>query len=140
MLQDAILSIRRADDQALRRRSAVLSRRRPIRLLDHWVSLVETLVERDEPVVPEPLIDQITGFIGELDPLLCRKLKKNGTQDSVQVLDVLFEAEEQFLPTRLIADDVVETPPQLGAGKVSGSGQPELLTLLRPVSEREGKR
>ncbi len=105
------MSIRRADDEALRRRSAVLSRQRPIRLLDHWVSLVETLVERDDPVVPEPLIGQITGFIGELDPLLGRKLRKNGKQDSVRVLDVLFEAEEQFLPTRLISDDAVPIPP-----------------------------
>lgn len=107
ILQDAIMSIRRADGESQRRQSELLARRRPIRLLDHWLNQLETLVERDDPIVPEPLIGEITGFLGMLDPHLYRKLTKNGRRESVQVLDVLFEAEEQFLPAPPVpADDV----------------------------------
>ena len=108
MLQDAIMSIRRANDESERRRSAMVSRRRPIQLLDHWLSQVETLVERNHRVVPEPLIGEISVFLRALDPLLSRKVRNNGKRDAVLVLDVLFEAEEKFLPALEFEDDAVE--------------------------------
>lgn len=99
MLADAIISIRHADEEALRRRHALRSRRRPIQLLDHWLSQVETLIERNDAVVPEPLVSEIARFLGKLNPRLHRRLRRNGKREAVRVLDVLFEAEEQFLPT-----------------------------------------
>jgi hypothetical protein len=56
------------------------------------------LVERKESIVPEPLLGEIAMFLGKEDPLLCRRLSRNGKHDAVRVLNVLFEAEEQFLP------------------------------------------
>jgi hypothetical protein len=98
MLEDAIRSIRSANAEARRRRAARLLRRRPILLLDHWLSQVEMLIERNDPVVPEPLIGDITRFIGVLDPVLYRRLWRKGNREASRVLDVLFEAEEEFLP------------------------------------------
>jgi hypothetical protein len=98
MLEDAIMSIRRANAEALQRREALLSRRRPIRQLDDWLSDVEMLMERNEPVVPEPLIGEIARFVDRLDPVLYRRLRRNGKREASQVLDLLFEAEEYLLP------------------------------------------
>jgi len=121
MLQDAIMSIRHANEETLRRRSALLSRRRPIRLLDKWLSQVEALVEHNDRVVPEPLIGEIAGFLGQVDPLLHRRLGMNGKREAVRVLNVLFKAEEQFLPrsAALLSDPrllrVSGTPPRFNA-------------------------
>jgi len=98
MIEEANISIRRAEDAALRRRDALRAHRHPVQLLDAWLNQVEMLVERKEPIVPEPLLGEIAGFLGKLDPLLCRRLSRNGKHDALRVLDVLFEAEEQFLP------------------------------------------
>ncbi|GEM_PF-2455831 len=98
MLEDAIISIRRANKKARHRRNALLARRRPVRLLDDWLNQVEMLMERNEPAVPEPLIGEIAGFLGEQDPLLYRRLRRNDRPKVSQVLDLLFKAEEQFLP------------------------------------------
>lgn len=48
MIEDANISIRRADEAAFHRRHALMARRFPVQLLDHWLSEVETLVERNE--------------------------------------------------------------------------------------------
>jgi len=98
LIEEANISIRRADDAALCRRDALLEHRRPVRLLDAWLSQVETLVERNEPIVPEPLLGQIAAFLWREDPLLYRRLRKGRKLEVLRVLDVLFEAEEQFLP------------------------------------------
>jgi hypothetical protein len=98
MLEDAIISIRRANEAAARRGNELFSRRRPVQLLDKWLSQVETLIEHDARVVPEPLTAEIAGFIANLDPRLHRRLRRRGGLEAGQVLDVLFEAEEQFLP------------------------------------------
>jgi hypothetical protein len=98
MIEEANISIRSADEAARRRRNARLANRRPVQLLDAWLDQVEMLVERKESIVPEPLLVEIAGFLWKQDPLLCRRLSRNGKQDAVRVLNVLFEAEEQFLP------------------------------------------
>lgn len=108
MLQDAIMSIRFANEQALRRRNPLRSRRRPIQLIDHWLAQVETLIERNDRIVPEPLVGEIAGFLGELDPPLHRRLQRNSKREALRVLDVLFEAEEQFLPAE--AEPLVSRP------------------------------
>lgn len=97
MLSDANNSIRFAADEASRRREALRSRRRPIQLLDYWLGEVEMLVAHDDQVVPEPMIDEIVGFIGALSPRLNRRLRRHGRSAS-NVLDILFDAEEQLLP------------------------------------------
>lgn len=98
MLEDANQMIRRANEEALRRRNELRARRRPIQLLDHWLSQVETLIERNAAVVPEPLIGEIAAYLGKHDPGLYRRLRRNGKRKVSRVLDLLFEAEEQFLP------------------------------------------
>jgi len=82
----------------MRRHKELLARRLPMRLLDHWLSEVETLIERNEPRVPEPLMGQIAGFLGKQDPRLYRRLRRRGNLDALRVLDALFEAEEHLLP------------------------------------------
>lgn len=69
-----------------------------MRLLDFWLSEVETLIERNETCVPKPLLGEIVGFLGKQDPRLHRRLTKRGKVDALKVLDALFEAEEQLLP------------------------------------------
>lgn len=98
MLSEANRHIHLANDEALRRRDSLRLRRRPIQLLDNWLSQVETLMERDEPVVPERLIDEISGFIVQLSPRLHRRLRRNSGRNALRVLEVLFDAEEQVLP------------------------------------------
>jgi hypothetical protein len=98
MLEDAIISIRRANEATVRRDNALFARRRPVQLLDGWLSQVETLLEHNEAVVPEPLINEIVGFLAQEDPRLHRRLRRKGRLEAWRVLDVLFEAEEQFLP------------------------------------------
>jgi hypothetical protein len=98
VLEDAIISIRLANEAALRRHNALIARRRPVELLDGWLMQVETLVERNEPVVPKPLIGEIAGFLGKEDPRLYRRLGTKKNLYAWRVLDLLFEAEEQFLP------------------------------------------
>jgi len=97
MLADTIVSIRRAHQLALRRRKARDTRRHPISLVDRWLSEVETLLEQNHQVVPMPLITEIAGFLRLLDGRLYQRLRSNDKRDSLQVLGVLFEAEEQLL-------------------------------------------
>lgn len=98
MLKDAMISIRRANQVARRRHNALLLHRRPVRLLDHWLDQVETLIERNEVSVPEPLLGEIAGFLGQQDPLLYLRLRGYPKLKASHVLKLLFEAEEQFLP------------------------------------------
>lgn len=98
MIEEANISIRGAHDAELRRHNAQLDRRRPVRMLDAWLSQVEALVERKESIVPQPLFGQIARFIWKLDPLLHGRLGRGRKTEALRVLDVLFEAEEQFLP------------------------------------------
>jgi hypothetical protein len=98
MIADANTSIQRANQEALSRRNAAASGRRPIKLLDHWLNQVETLVERNDSPVPEPLIGEIARFMGKFDPRLYRRLRRHGPRKASRVLDLLFEAEELFLP------------------------------------------
>jgi hypothetical protein len=115
MLEDAIISIRRGNEAAVHRDNALISRRRPVQLLDRWLSQVETLMEHDERVVPEPLTAEIAGFLATLDPRLHRRLRRKGGLEAGQVLDVLFEAEEQFL-TR-VSDDTDDRDVQMAAAR-----------------------
>jgi hypothetical protein len=98
LIEDANISIRRAIADAQRHHDALRASRRPVQLLDRWVSQVEMLVERRAPVVPEPLFSQIAGFLGKQDLRLYRRLRRHGKFDAARVLDVLFDAEERFLP------------------------------------------
>lgn len=99
MLADANLSIRCANDAALIRRYELLSRRHPIRLVDSWLSKLEALMLQKNPVVPEPLMTEIAGFIGRLDKRLYRRLQRRGGRKTSFVLNLLFEAEEGLLST-----------------------------------------
>lgn len=98
MLEDAIISIRRANEATVRRENASFALRRPVQMLDDWLSQVETLMERHEALVPEPLVAEIAGFLAREDPRSHRRLRMKGKLEAWRVLDVLFEAEEQFLP------------------------------------------
>lgn len=101
MLADAVISIRRSNEAAMHRRNEQLARRHPIDLVDSWVSEVETLLEHNSPLVPEPLVAEIAGFLERLDmrfdTRLYHRLRGNGARQTRKVLDVLFEAEENLL-------------------------------------------
>jgi hypothetical protein len=97
-LEDTNLTIGCAEQAAQRRRKLLLARRRPVLLLDHWLDQVELLVERDDSIVPEPLISEIAGFLEKFNPHLYRRLRRTGRREASRVLDLLFEAEERFLP------------------------------------------
>jgi hypothetical protein len=98
MIEEANLIIWRANLEAQRRRDATVYGRRPIQLLDRWLDEVETLVEQNDTVVPEPLIGEIAGFLGRFDTRLFHRLQSQRRRKASRVLDVLFEAEELFLP------------------------------------------
>jgi hypothetical protein len=53
---------------------------------------------QNNPVVPEPLMTEIAGFIGRLDSRLYRRLQRRGARKTARVLSLLFEAEERLLP------------------------------------------
>lgn len=116
MLEDAIVSIGHANEAARDRHDALLAHRRPVRLLDHWLNQVEMLIERNVGAVPAPLIGEIAGFLGQLDPHLYRRLRAKKQIRASQVLDLLFEAEEGFLPRGPRFDEALtdETVPDQG--------------------------
>jgi hypothetical protein len=91
------MSIQYANEAALRRHSALRSRRYPIELVDSWVNEVETLIEHKNRVVPEPLITEIAGFLGQTDTRIYRRLRRNGKPDTGTLLEILFEVEERLL-------------------------------------------
>ena len=97
MLADAIMTIRRANEDALRKRLVLRVRRHPVALVDRWLGEVETLVEANQSPVPEPLVREISGFLQRLDGRLYLRLRRNRQRSSLKVLDVLFDAEEQLL-------------------------------------------
>lgn len=96
------MSIARANDEAMRRRDALRLRRRPIELLDGWLNQVETLIERKDVVVPEPLASEISSFLGRLDLRAHPRHRKRERPKASRVLDLLFAAQEEFLPARSI--------------------------------------
>ena len=59
-------------------------------------------MERGEPVVPEPLFTEITGFVGNLDADVSRHLQRKDIRGTSHLLDVLFEA-QTYLLLRLAA-------------------------------------
>ena len=128
MLEDAIISIGHANEAARDRHDALLAHRRPVRLLDHWLNQVEMLMERNVGAVPEPLIGEIAGFLGEQDPLLYRRLRAKKQLRASQVLDLLFEAEEGFLPrvARFDEDLIDEPRPDQPLSEFDGGGSSSL--------------
>lgn len=97
MLQEAITEIERlrAAEQARLRRQD--EQRRQLRCLDRWLNRIEAMLEKDQTVVPEPLLDRIGALLLEIDPRLQGQLLELGG-DAARVLDLLFEAQEQVLP------------------------------------------
>jgi hypothetical protein len=69
-----------------------------MRRLDHWLGLVEGILEQDHKTVPEPLVSEIADFIQDIDPKLRRDLARNRARSATRVLDVLFDAQEQLMP------------------------------------------
>jgi hypothetical protein len=115
MLEDAIISIGHANEAARDRNDALLAHRLPVRMLDHWLNQIEMLMERNVHAVPARLVGEIAGFLGEQDPILYRRLRARKQVRASQVLDLLFEAEEELLPrvaryTEVLADEL--TPDQ----------------------------
>ncbi|HEX6548240.1 MAG TPA: hypothetical protein VF134_05820 [Candidatus Dormibacteraeota bacterium] len=98
MLSEAVEEIRRKKVEEQVRRQRVLAQRAELRQLDSWLNQVETMLEGDRRVVPEPLIREMAGFLREVDPKLHRALLRNRLRDASRVLDVLFDAQEYLLP------------------------------------------
>ncbi len=98
MLSEAVNEIyqKSAEDAARRRR--LLARRADMRQLDRWLNQVESMLEDDRRVVPEPLVKEIAGYLRDVDPKLHRALLRNRAREASRVLDVLFDAQEYLLP------------------------------------------
>lgn len=69
-----------------------------MRQLDRWLNQVESMLEDDRRVVPEPLVKEIAGYLRDVDPKLHRALLRNRAREASRVLDVLFDAQEYLLP------------------------------------------
>jgi hypothetical protein len=70
------------------------------------------LMERNVRAVPARLVGEIAGFLGEQDPILYRRLRAKKQLRASQVLDLLFEAEEELLPrVARYAEVLADEPP-----------------------------
>jgi hypothetical protein len=98
LLRDAVEEIRRTRAAEVARRQRLLAQRAELRQLDLWLNQVETMLEEDQRVVPEPLVREMATFLREVDPKLHRALLRNRLREASRVLDVLFDAQEYLLP------------------------------------------
>ena len=81
----------------MRRRSAEVFRRQAIYLVDGLLSRLESLIERGEALVPEPLFADITTFVGDLDMDLLPPVRREDPRATSRLLEVLFEAQRYLL-------------------------------------------
>ena len=98
MLREAIREIQRSNEKSRQRRRQVSATRVQMRRLDHWLGLVEGMLEQDRKTVPEPLVSEIAEFVEDIDPKLRRDLVRNRGRSATRVLDVLFDAQEHLMP------------------------------------------
>jgi hypothetical protein len=93
MLVDAIreIQVASADDADRRRRRG--AKRELKRRLDAWIESVEDVMEHESQTVPQPLLRDITAFMGAFDARLHHSVTRD--PQPLHVLDVLFEAQEQ---------------------------------------------
>ena len=98
MLREANRDIQRSRVDPGENQRLVASIRSQMRRLDHWLGLVEAMLEHDRKTVPEPLVNEIAEFVQEIDPALYTELMRNRARSAVRVLDVLFDAQEQLMP------------------------------------------
>src|SRR5438093_5795874 len=59
MLREAIREIQRSNEKSRQRLRQVSPTRVQMRRLDHWLGLVEGMLEQDRKTVPEPLVSEI---------------------------------------------------------------------------------
>ncbi len=97
-LSQAVREIQHKADLDAERHRRMLARRREMRRVDGWLEAVETMLEDDRRVVPEPLVREIAGFLRTVDPKLHRSLLRNRAREASRVLDVLFDVQEVLLP------------------------------------------
>src|SRR6058998_3575433 len=98
MLREAIREIQRSNEKSKQRHRQQTASRVQMRRLDHWLGLVEAILEQDRKTVPEPLVTEIAEFVEDIDPKLRRDLVRNRARSATRVLDVLFEAQELLMP------------------------------------------
>ena len=98
MLREAIRDIQHSDESSKQRHHQLAASRVQMRRLDHWLGLVEGILEQDHRTVPEPLVSEIAEFVQDIDPKLRRDLARNRGRSATRVLDVLFDAQEQLMP------------------------------------------
>ena len=98
MLREAIRDIQRSGESSRQRRHQQAASRVQMRRLDHWLGMVEGILEQDHKTVPEPLVSEIADFVQDIDPKLRRDLARNRARSATRVLDVLFDAQEQLMP------------------------------------------
>ena len=98
MLREAIREIQRSNENSKQRHRQQAASRVQMRRLDHWLGLVEGMLEQDRKTVPEPLVSEIADFVQDIDPKLRRDLVRNRGRSATRVLDVLFDAQEQLMP------------------------------------------
>lgn len=97
-MSEVVADIRRAEEVDACRRQRRQQRRDTIRRLDNWVGTLEDMLEHDRHTVPEALVGEIGDFVQRIDPKLRQSLLRNRARETVQVLDLLFDAQEAVLP------------------------------------------
>jgi len=111
MLREAIREIQRSNEKSRQRLRQVSPTRVQMRRLDHWLGLVEGMLEQDRKTVPEPLVSEIAEFVEDIDPKLRRDLVRNRGRSATRVLDVLFDAQEQLMPRTVTRRGGLATTP-----------------------------
>ena len=99
MLSDAIRDIDRARMASEARRRGYSGPHRARAQLDAWIVHLESMLEKDEKVVPEPFVRVVSRFVLPIDARLYRSVRRNRERDAVKLLDILFEAQQALLPT-----------------------------------------
>ena len=98
MLSDAIRDIDLARKAHEARRRGLGASRRSLRQLDLWIEQLESMLERDERVVPEPFVKVVSRYVRPIDAKLYRSIRRNRERDAVKLLDTLFDAQQAVLP------------------------------------------
>ena len=95
MLSDAIREIREASALEADRRRHLYAKRIAMKKLDGWIGEVEAALQ-DNRAAPSHTLTEASAFLAGFDDRHAAALAAADPKHPVQVLDVLFEAQEQL--------------------------------------------
>ena len=95
MLSDAIREIRAASAVEAERRRHLYAKRIAIKKLDSWIGEIEAALEGNRPA-PSQTLTEASAFLAAFDQGHAAALAAADPRQPMQVLDILFEAQEQL--------------------------------------------